>query len=452
MKRINPITSKRVEQQSKAKKFGFASSIDGFKPREIVDSEELKRLFSSRQHGFFVPFAGTINETGHGLLAYYDNMYTLSPTRNACINSKKEFLFNGKMRVVKSSGGCFDDGAVDKEIAPPDVIKRLNEIFCPSPIMTDKINRVTYGADQSLLSIICNFFEGIAKNGNGNIHLALTESLGERSFGMQTIQQRKALFDITDYDYPRTLAISPIWQDWYLRKHPASRIELFPHFVEDKLGTQHTIIRQKHGDATWYGRPSDDAAWINWYREWQDQFYLARLTENEFVGKHILEAEAGKTGSGRIVNDLKDQAAGFKNTHDRWAKNWSNQSSDPSTFILLTRPFGTKPMSYFSVQPNTNEDYYKVNEEINKHAIMKAQNWTPELLGESQGAFSMESVTGHMKVKSVSSFPFLTAEVMEPINLACKIGLDWIGEKDLLDYDFDFVSPLEKLQQHEAND
>jgi hypothetical protein len=51
-------------------------------PKEIEDSEEIRKFFETYK---FVPYAGTTQASGHGLLKFYMKLYNLSTTHGSVI-------------------------------------------------------------------------------------------------------------------------------------------------------------------------------------------------------------------------------------------------------------------------------------------------------------------------------------------------------------------------------
>ena len=250
------------------------------------------------------------------------------------------------------------------------------------------------------------------------------------------------------------MLISNKWDQSYLSKHEPERLPVFPYVMETKKKFA-TVIQVKNGRYNWYGRPPSKGSYLNQYREYQDLYYLCRLTAKDFTGKLLIEVEDTGTNSNRVVNNKRDQKDGFKNTMDRFERNFTNRSDDPSTVLLFTRPPQSRPMQVEQLLPNTKERYYEKMDAINSSHIIQSHSWSPRLLGGSSNSlFTSNVYIDELKVKDATTNLSIQTKVRDCMETALSIFKQIEERKDLKEVTFKFMSPYLKMIENEriAND
>jgi hypothetical protein len=245
----------------------------------------------------------------------------------------------------------------------------------------------------------------------------------------------------------REVEISYKWDDEYLRKHPARVVPVYPAASFSK-GVFRTVIHEKNGNF-WYGRPPSKGSVLNQYNEYQNMFYLNRLAAKEFTAKVVIEVEDDAPANNRLVNNKRDQQAGYKGTLDRIEKRFSNASKSPSTFLLMSRPVGSKPMEVVQLLPNTNERFYEKMGNVNETKIIQSHAWSKRLLGgDAVSLFSTGVYMDELKVKDATTNIYFQKKVHDFINTALVLAMEF-SNVDLKDITFEFQSPYIEILKKE---
>lgn len=396
-------------------KFGFARKRSPL-PFEVEDSDILRDFF---YRGKYLPYAGTTYETGHGLLEYYNSMYNLSHTHYSCIRSKTRYAFGGKLTWRIQHNNEF---LSRKELSPNDTeLDELEDII---------INKVIYTKNHTIRKLIGFLHNRYHKNGNGWIEVVLGRTLGEPFAGVH-IHKAEHCLKLIKEGRDQFVDISKSWDPEYIRRVKPKRLPIYPAYKEEKDGTRRFIVHVIQGDYTNYGRPAAEGATINMYREFQDPYYVAKEVDNEWKGKIIIEKEDGPSGDS-IVNNVTDQAAGYKSTADRYRKNFTNQAEDASSFVLTSRSHGSGAMTLFQIKPNTNEKFHDSSYSRNEKTIIKVHDWDIKLLGDpSKAGLNKDSLIERLTVKDATVLDAERNDILNPINLIIGGICDWFGKPEL---------------------
>jgi hypothetical protein len=390
---------------------------------EINDPSELKAL---HREFLLVPYAGTVSESGDSLRAFLASMTYLSPTHGACIASKKDMAF-GKIVIKILTDQDFNVGRNE------DVSTAQAQAFLT---FMKEINL----DGKTWKDLAQSFHEDWEESGDQFLEIAVSKSLGVDSFSIFRHKPANCKYIATKRGEQRFLAISPIWDDTFLRKNPPTILPLFPAFKEEG-SISRTILHRRHGKNEWYGRPPAFSSWIYQYREFQDSTYLVKVSNNNFTGQIIIEAEDDNPQK----TDEAAQLAGFANEADRIAKNFTAQAADPMTVWYCTRPFGAKEMFAYQVKPNTSENFYTKMDALSEKHIIRAHNWSKRLMEATEaGGLSTNVFMDVLK----SKLPVI-AQVQEDgvslLNKALQAVVTLAEKKEFEGLGLSFISPYQEI-------
>ena len=245
------------------------------------------------------------------------------------------------------------------------------------------------------------------------------------------------------------IAISNEWTDDYLRKYPPRLIPVFDgteeSYKEFKDGTRRTMIHQKNGFYYWYGRPASHSAIIDQYNENKVRTYTAKQASKAYLGNLIIETEEADYKS-RLIDNSRDQKAGFKNTADRFQQNYSNAGQDPQTLMLLSRPAGAKPMSVTQVRPVTDANYLKEVLAETRCNICMAFDWSEALLRkEKSSGFNSDMYQNLFEIQSATKVLRVQTKREKLINTAIQEIVKYQGVTQFENINLKFKSPIQKL-------
>lgn len=338
-------------------------------PAQIEDAEEFRRFFKTYPD-LFIPYAGTSTYTSHSLLAFLISLAELSPTQSGVIQAKKRLAFGGKVKIVRRSDPVFDLGE-----PTPATTGESKQFF-------DFLQQIQiYDNGGGLISVrdLAKYqLEDDEASGNVYFELVRTEFMGQRSFKVYTHRPTNIMYFAQEE--PRMIAVSPIWTTDYLYRNRPDILPVYPNWIDDGNGSQRTMVHIKNGNYTWYGRPGSIASILDQFLEFQNADYKSKQTATQFTGQALIETEDENPGTS-LLNDQDAQDSGFRDTVDRFAKNFTNESSRPQRVLLMSRPYGAKQAFVFQFSPNTQENWFKVTGEEAENNILKAHSFPKHLLG-----------------------------------------------------------------------
>lgn len=417
--------------EEKKELFGF-DVIDMKLPFEVYDEDELQEWFIRRK---LVPYAGTYIKSGHHLLDFYNDMGKYSPTSSSCIFSKKSVFFGNKMRIVSSEDELFDFEEANTEV--PIAKKKKYAEF---------ITTINYGRDKDFRSFQHALYEEFECNGNMAIEVEMFMVGTEKVINFKRLDTRHYLYKFTT-GKDREVEISYKWEDEYQRRVPPRTVPVYPNASVTK-GVFRTVIHESNG-SFWYGRPPSKGSVLNQYNEYQNMYYLNRLAAKEFLAKTIIEVEDDAPSNNRLVNNKRDQQAGFKSTLDRFEKRFTNASKNPSTFMLMSRPTNSKPMAVHQIMANTNERFYEKMGNVNETKVIQSHAWSKRLLGgDGTSLFSTGVYMDELKVKDATTNIFYQRKLHSFVNTAIHLAMDW-ANVELKDVTYEYQSPYIEILKKE---
>ncbi len=395
-------------------------------PEEIRDVEELKLFFDKHK---LVPFAGTSKHTGHALLFWYLMLAQLSPTHSACISKKVKYAVGGRGTFIRAEDPQWDLGEENTPLTTPEKVAyrdALNEFVVFEEGVTKFHRRIGWAYEAT---------------GNAWIELVYSEVAGVDKVTLKAHKVTNVLYIRTKTGEARRVAISPIWTDEFLKKHPYREVPMFPNFEKDEDGNLRTMFHLKCGENDWYGRPESQGSDLYKYREVQDVTYLIKQAGSNFVGQLIMEVEDDQLD----VADEDAQKAGFGGLTDRFSQNYTAQADDPASVVITARPFGSRPMFVFQVKPNTNQDWYQVVGDISEAKIMQSHGCTPRFMGkEVAGGFSQDVFVSDYVVNMEPVINELRGILTRFSNEAVTAAwLDLFNRPELNQYSISFVPPIQ---------
>lgn len=399
-------------------------------PKEVEDSGELKEFFDS---GKYVPYAGVSKSSGHGLLKFYQKLYTLSPTHGSVIEKLIKYCF---------SGAAVFERAKDPEY---DIQDEIAALTAQESKMYLEALKNTIQFEDGILRFHQRILRNLKKFGDAFIEMSYAETEGVFRFYLRVLKNETVLYGNTKVGEARYVGISPKWDHTYLQKNPERKVFLFPVTSEEE-GVSKTMFHLKTGENTWYGKPDSQMADVYKYREMQDALYVTREAANNYTGKIIADVE-GVTED----DDKQAIAMGFRGFADRMKFNYT-AGGEGNSMMVLSHPIGANPAAIKQIMPNTNENWYKTTGELNAEYILRAHCTTKRFMsfdqanGLSTNPFfddyitNMAPVIGELR-ETVTNF---TNKILSEI---------WAitGQSDMNQYSINFRSPIDKALELYTN-
>ena len=358
---------------------------------ECTDGKDLTNLFKNYP---ILPFAGTNDASGHSLLKFLYALHRNSPTDSACVNMICDYVIGDGVVIERINDEFIDDG--EMEVISNEQKNRFKEV-----IGLGRIEGNILGLSRKLLS-------ELKVVGNAYLILSLIETNGQRTYEIKAVSQDQAFY-MVDKETKKTtdyIAISPKWDEDYLKLNTPLVLRKYPYFVETQKGVLTTIFHTKQGGNI-YGRPDSMAATTYKYREFQDADYLIKQTDSAWVGDLIIEVEGGDPENDSELGNAQKMENAF-----------TNKSENPLSFLYMERPKGATPMEVYQVKPNTNEKFYEVAGKMSAQMIIKTHGWSERLLGEAApSGLSGNSYIDELKTK-IPLINNLRKRILFDLNLA----------------------------------
>lgn len=406
-------------------------------PDEVEDSEELRSFFKRWN---FVPYAGSIRESGHSLLIWYMTLYKLSPTHNACITKKIRYALGSKVFFKPIKDPEFEIVSEEESDLSPQAQKAYRDDIKEFFEFQDGIGKFhrRLGVDLEI-------------TGNAYVEMSYAETLGVRRVHLKVHKPLHCLYVNTPPGQMRVMAISPIWTEDYLQKHeprylPVSRLGSMV-LASDENGVQRTIFHLKTGDNDWYGRPESQGSDLYKYREFQDALYQIKEAGSNYTGRTIIETEDANPQYEQAMDDEAAQAVGFENHWDRFRENFTQDGEDPQSVMVASRPFGSRPMFVFQLKPNTNENWYKVTGEISEDKIVRSHGLTRGFMGfQVSRGFAQDSEITDYVMNNAKTIDDTRDIITNFTNGIITEGWNLVGKPENgAKVSIDFVNPIQSV-------
>lgn len=418
----------------------FILEYDNPIPKELIDTEQIRKFFKKYP---FVPYAGTRYSPKQSFLHLLIDLTETSPTLSGCITDIGRFCFNNGYYLADVPSNIFKTDEVNESSVADQV--RYSEF-----IQSLKLQ------DHSIGSFIHSVYENY-KNGNVWIEYQAIETGGTKDVRFVIHDPRTCLYwleeDSGDIEY---VGISKVFDEAWLHDNPPLIIPKWPYVLDDENGVSRSMFHFHTDTSGFYGRPDWISAFVHCYREYQDSLFLAKMAANNFTGQLIIEYEDDQVDTTDAWNDSEAVQAGFRSTAERLEHNFTNKSSDPSTIIVMSRPYGAKPVKVEQIRPNTNENFYKVTDEITEKKILIANNWSKRLLtGEAPTGLSATPFVDELKTKERSVIAYYQNVVEDILQTIFTPAMEFLGytglEKTKLRFNLPY-SDTENKEKAETDD
>ena len=423
-----PTNPKRDVFGRKSKRANHLFQLTNPIPDEIKDIDSIAKVFKKWN---FVPYSSDGSMSQHSLLSWYLMLATLSPTNSAAIQKKLKFAVGGKARVIRSEDPEFDVGTESDPVSKDD-----------AKMFVDNVKQFVK-FDDGISKFVGKLGWQYEATGNGFVELSISTVMGNTRTSLKSYKTTSCLFVATNAGENKVVAISPVWTEKYLDKHPPRLVPMFPVFTKEN-GVLKTMFQLKSGSNEWYGRPPSDGSDVYKYREVQDSIYQVRAAATNFTGQLIIELEDDDPQFRPAIDDAEAINAGDENFVDRFEKNFTNKGDDPQSVVIASRPYGSRPMFVFQVSPNTKENWYKVTGEIAEMHILRSHMITPRFLGfEVSGGFSTDVYISDYVLNVQPVIAELHAEIMDFVNGILTECWRIVGKPELNEFSLAFAPPIQ---------
>ncbi|MCB0595422.1 MAG: hypothetical protein KDD28_15125 [Phaeodactylibacter sp.] len=405
-------------------------------PAQVEDVKDIREFFG-KYKDVYVPYAGTDKHTSHSLQAFLNSLLELSPTHGACADKIQKLCFGGKVDFVRRLDPVYNlEG--DPEVSAAEKL-RFYEFVKKLKAFDSS------GQEINLRRLAKNNYWSLAGDGNYFIELQRSVVAGMPQFSAIIRKNEHCLYLATDTGQQRWLAVSPIWREDYILRYPPQYVPLYPLWAREADGFERTMIHVKNGEKWWYGRPATIGALLDKYYEFQASDYKSKQTAAAFIGQVFIEVE--DTDPQYDMGDESAMQDGYDSLAEQFEQNHTNRAERPQTVVLSTRPFGSKQAFVFQFSPNTNENWYKVTQEVAETNIIKAHGVSRRIMGMDVAAgLNTNAYLEEFEILSATTFRDIQETISEPINniILAEAALHF-GQQDMLEYSLQFNSPFSEM-------
>jgi len=418
---------KRDLFKRRAKRVDHLFRLENPIPSEVKDTRTLKKIFKDYN---LVPYAGKTASSGHSLLTWYLLLANLSPTNSAAIKKKVKYAVGGKARIVRSVDPEFETGEELAEVTPAEAIAFVDQL------------KTFFEFEGGISSFHRRIGWQYEATGNAFVEMSIATEGGQTRIFLRAHKTTNVLYFNTEPGKPKIVAISPVWEDKYLEKNPPREVPIYPLFVNDD-GVLRTMFHLKSGSYTWYGRPPSTGADIYKYREIQDAIYLVKAAASDFTGRLIVELEDDDPEFSAALENEKAKKNGFDGFVDQFEENYTNKGEDPQSVMVVSRPYGSRPMFVFQVSPNMKQAWYQVTGEISEEKIFRAHMVTPRFMGkEVSSGFSTDVYLSDYLLNMEPVIDELHDELTNFTNSILSAGWSFMGQEEANVYSIAFAPPI----------
>lgn len=327
---------------------------------EISDNRKIQSFFKKYP---VYPYSGTNENSSRELMSFFRRMLKLSHTEGAVVKSIAGYVLGDGVVVEK-----IDDEFIDLEDSAS-VDESIKSSF-KEMVRSGKIS------EKNLTEFASVLFTNWKATGDYFFMLILKETLGVRSFELKVIDNEHIMYLIDERKNPiDTFAISPVWEEKYLKENPPLIVDKYPVFTEFTFGVKATVFHTKNGGNR-HGRPDSIEATLSKYAEFQNMNYRIKQTDNAWAGDLIIEMESADPENQSGIGNEPGQINSTK-----FEQEFTNKGENPLSAFITERPPKAGPMFVYQVKPNSRESFYKVIGEVDRDNIIAAHNWSSRLLG-----------------------------------------------------------------------
>jgi len=428
---INP----KLEGRTRSRKVFNYNFLDLENPisAQIRDSGKIKELFKKYS---FIPYAATDEHTCYSLLPFLNSMKDLAPTVGACYNGIKTFAL-GKFDVEIASDPDFDFGEDPDQEPLTRQDKNLFKEYLKTEITVE-------GGYVKLGECM---FEDLFNNGNYFIEVVLTETAGRRTGAIHFHPVDNCLYWATLKGKPRAVAVSPVFEHDYIRKHGLTTLPVNGNFV--KVGnTFRTLLHCVNGKYNWYGRPMWVGSWFPAFRQYQDLTHLIKRASKQWMAEVFVEMEAGDSEFEDPFDEEGAREAGYQNSTHRAIDNYTANTDEYSPLWESTRPPGAGPAFIHEFNPNYNENFFKEQRLANRQDIIENMGWSERLLGSavSEGIGS-DAFMSDLKTTDHTILQAYREKILFGINWAKNIIVEWTGHNEFRERNLKYSTVVQKIAQ-----
>lgn len=337
---------------------------------DSFDNKDIRELMSDAG---IIPYFGYNDTASHTVLYHFADLYQWSNTNRACINAIRDYAFQGKLRLIKSSVGGFDLGT-DTVYASEAEVRAFIDALTNLGISATEITELTK-----------QLYINLAVFGNYYLRVEITSLAGVRKVRLECIPAQNAAYQLEKdaagnlVDLPeRHIVVSESFDKQYLSKYPAKAYHIFPTWTEIDRNTITTVfhIKNQTDKSPYYGRP-DSIDTYQWkFIEYYTADKTATISRQDFVSLYMLFSEAPVMDTDATDEDFETWTNALRNLTTM------SNSGKAKTLANLQYPHGTKEPNLAKLDIQRDTAWFEAVLAKAASKIIQSHGWFAELLGE----------------------------------------------------------------------
>lgn len=391
----------------------------------VIDDKQVNGAFKKYP---IIPYAGENEITSHRMCSVLYNFRELSTTYGGILNDLKSYALGRKVEIKKVEDSIFD--IADEEIISSEEQRKFNDFIRQNFIFHQS----------NVLSLAYWLHDSRDSTGQVGVEIIRKTILGKTTITFKYHKPMNYVF-LKGKTIGEEVAISPKWDEDWLKDHPPLFVPLYPNIEKGKDGFERTFYFNKNG-AELYGRPNDLSCLPDKYNEYKLKQYLTKKNKKLWLPDVFIETQ--DSAAGGFTNDEKAKGAGYRNSKHRIEQNFTNSGDDASTFMITNRANDAEETFIHEFQGLKNSKEVMNYRLMFKEAICEANGWARALL-EMQGTtgLSTNMFLDLFAIKQVTKVAETQMIVETMMNDLFGIGFKLMNAET--DKGIKFTSPLKKL-------
>lgn len=336
-----------------------------------IDTNDISQFFDELG---LVPYFGTTTHTSQTVLNQFAQLYALSVTHRACIDSTCTYAFEGNIKLIQASLDGIETPQENTDIPFSELQSIVNTVK-ELGFSFSEVSKLTKRLDTDL-SIF------------GNAYLQMTISnVGSQynvRFTFHPCQNVMYQFDakqIKQGQVPeRKVMISENFTREWVSLYKPQIIHTFPNYSKLGSGVISTVfhIKNESDKSVWYGRPRSLASFNDQYTQCFSSTSAAAKMKHDFVASYIMFMEKELEDLDPI--SIAKRAANFRQIAT------IQGGENAKSLIMQQYPNGGKTPTIEKLDVSRDTDYYKAVNEQTEINIVQSHGWDRALLGSTSAS------------------------------------------------------------------
>lgn len=400
--------------------------LDNPLPKVLRDTKKLSNFYKEYN---LVPYAGTDTVSSHKFLKMLYELYDLAPSKNACINDLKHFIFEGEYDVVEAPKNRLKIKE-KKEVSSSEVDRYVTAFSDAGVLIGDLIDEMK------------EVYTNYKVAGDGYIFVKGVKIGKTFRFTFDSIHPMDAMFLNTAEGEPKAIVVSNSFFTGAFEDEP-KLIRVYPDFLPINGGFETVFhFKNKRGFGRFYGQPDTLPAFLPEIIEYAVLMLTGKIAFSENVSKVIFGFERESTGQNVLNSSNPDFDKFVKDLRKKiTAKGRIQEAEGIGIFDI---PNGGKFPEMYEIKVNRDTKFFEFVKDAMSDYIFSQHRWSKLINGFERAPGSI----GGNVLKD--EYDQKNRYVVQPLQRAwegkLKVVLDamlrFMGKEDLSKYKVEFEDKI----------